>query len=64
MTDTNASLPKDLYQDDGYRLTTVACVFSVLSIIVVATRFYATRLKKAQIGLDDWICITALVEHQ
>lgn len=64
MADTNASLPKDVYQDDGYRLTTVACVFSVLWIIVVAARFYATRLKKAQIGLDDWICIPALVEHQ
>ena len=53
MADTDASLPKDLYQDDSCRLTTVACVFSVLCIIVVAARFYATRLKKAQIGPDD-----------
>jgi hypothetical protein len=63
MADTDGSLPEDLCQDNGYRLTTVACVFSVLCIIVVAARFYATRLKKAQIGPDDWMCIPALVKY-
>ncbi|KAL2036609.1 hypothetical protein N7G274_010635 [Stereocaulon virgatum] len=63
MADTDGSLPKDLYKDDGYRLTAVACFFSALCITVVTARFYATRLKKAHIGPDDWMCIPALVKY-
>ena len=48
--------------DDGHKLVTVACVVSILSIIVVAARFFVTRSKKAKIGLDDWISIPALVD--
>ena len=51
------------YQDDGYKLVTVAYVVSILSIIVVAARFYASQLKKAKIGPDDWISIPALVGY-
>ena len=50
-----------MYPDDGYKLVTVACVVSILSIMVVAARFFASQLKKAKIGPDDWMSIPALV---
>lgn len=53
----------DINQDNGWRLITVSCVFSVLTITVVGARFYATRLKKALLGADDWMCIPALVNY-
>ena len=61
MAEGNARNQGNLYQDDGYKIVTVACVVSILSIIVVAARFYASQLKKAVIGPDDWISIPALV---
>ena len=61
MTGRIARNEGDSYPDDDYKLVTVACVVSILSIIVVAARFFATQLKKAKIGPDDWISIPALV---
>ena len=61
MAESTARNQGNLYQNDGYKLVTVACVLSILSIIVVAARFYASQLKKAKIGPDDWISIPALV---
>ena len=61
MTGRIARNEGNLYPDDGYKLVTVACVVSILSIVVVAARFFATQLKKAKIGPDDWISIPALV---
>ena len=61
MAESTARNQGNLYQDDGYKLVAVACVVSILSIIVVAARFYASQLKKAKIGPDDWISIPALV---
>ena len=61
MAESTARNQGKLYQDNGYKLVTVACVVSILSIIVVAARFYASQLKKAKIGPDDWISIPALV---
>ena len=61
MAESSARNQGSLYHNDGYKLITVACVVSILSIIVVAARFYASQLKKAKIGPDDWISIPALV---
>ena len=61
MAESTARNQGNLDQYDGYKLVTVACVVSILSIIVVAARFYASQLKKAKIGPDDWISIPALV---
>ena len=61
MAESTARNQGKLYQDNGYKLVTVACIVSILSIIVVAARFYASQLKKAKIGPDDWISIPALV---
>ena len=61
MADSTAHDGRNLHQDDGYKLVTVAYVVSILSIIVVAARFYASQLKKAKIGPDDWMSIPALV---
>ena len=61
MTGSTARNEGNLYPNDGYKLVTVACVVSILCIIVVAARFFASQLKKAKIGPDDWISIPALV---
>ena len=50
-----------LQQINGYQLTTVAVVFSFLSIAAVVARFYASRLRSSELGPDDWICVPALV---
>ena len=61
MTGRIARNEGNLSPDDGYKLVIVACAVSILSIIVVPARFFATQLKKAKIGPDDWISIPALV---
>jgi len=38
----------------------VGILFIILGILVVIARFYVRR-KKAGFGLDDWLCIPALV---
>lgn len=63
MAESTARNQGNLYQHDGYKLVIVACVVSILSIIVVAARFYASQLKKAKIGPDDWVSIPALVGY-
>lgn len=45
----------------GYQLNTVAWVFSVLDIAIVAARMYATKKKRASFGPDGLMCIPALV---
>ena len=39
----------------------VCTVLPVLSIAVVAFRFYARRIQRAQIGIDDWPILPGLV---
>lgn len=50
-----------LQQNSGCQLTTVAVVFSFLSIAAVVARFYASRLRSSELRSDDWICVPALV---
>ena len=38
----------------------VGILFIILGILVVIARFYVRR-KKSGFGLDDWLCIPALV---
>ena len=39
----------------------IACVFSVLPIVVVTMRFMSRRLSSAKCGIDDWLILPALV---
>ncbi|MCJ1310858.1 hypothetical protein MMC25_004526 [Agyrium rufum] len=39
----------------------IGITFIILGIIVVWTRFYVRRVKKISPGLDDWLCIPALI---
>ena len=43
------------------QLLTVAIVTYVLAVVAVALRFWARRLMKAQIWVDDWTAAVALV---
>ena len=52
---------EELYHDDGYKLIILSCILSILCISVVVARFFAVRLKKANLWWDDWLCIPALV---
>jgi hypothetical protein len=38
-----------------------ASVFTALSVLAVILRFVARRLKRAQLGWDDWAILAALV---
>ena len=39
----------------------VGVVFIVLGIVAVAARFFVRRKKKNELGIDDWLCLPALV---
>lgn len=38
--------------------------FTVLPIIVVSLRFYARRVARVAVGIDDWCIVVALVNIQ
>ena len=42
-------------------VTACGVLFPILGAIAVALRFATRRRRKVEIGLDDWICIPALV---
>ena len=42
----------------------VGIIFTILSVAVVCTRFYVRRQKKSGLGIDDWLCIPALVSFR
>ena len=39
----------------------VGILFMILPIIAVLARFYVRRKMKSNLGIDDWLCIPALV---
>ena len=53
--------PEYLAEDRGYQLIIVASILIVLQILAVGARLYARRLMKAQLLLDDYLIIPALV---
>lgn len=42
-------------------IVVVSWIFPVLATIAVSARFAARKLRKAGLGLDDWIILAALV---
>lgn len=51
---TSSSLsPEYLAEDRGHVLVAIAVLFMVVDSLFVALRFYAQRLNKTPIGLDD-----------
>lgn len=40
----------------------VEIVFIILSVAAVGARFYIRLQMKPGLGLDDWLCMTALVQ--
>ena len=47
--------------NDRNGLVAMCVVFSITSIMAVALRFYARRLKGLQLQADDWLIASALV---
>ena len=39
----------------------VSVTFLILGFLAVIARFHARRLKKSDLGIDDWLCLPALV---
>ena len=42
-------------------LEAVAVVFAILPMVAVGLRFYARSISNANLGIDDWLMIPALV---
>ena len=40
----------------------VGVIFIILSVAAVGARFYVRLQMKNGLGIDDWLCITALVQ--
>ena len=45
-------------------LVGVGVTFTILPIIVVGLRFYARRVSRTAVGIDDWCTVFALVSTQ
>ena len=46
---------------NGGSVIAIGVLFPILGTAVVAARFYIRRSRKLQLGLDDWLCLPALV---
>lgn len=46
---------------NNVQLEAVSVTFTIIPTAVVGLRFYARRLTSAQLGIDDWLMIPALV---
>jgi hypothetical protein len=44
-----------------HSIIAIGILFPILGALAVGTRFYLRRSKKLHFGLDDWLCIPALV---
>lgn len=51
----------DVGKNEAHQFYAVAVTTYVLAVIAVSLRFWARRLMKAQIWVDDWIVAVALV---
>lgn len=56
----NREAPQSSYQS-APELYAVAIITYFLAVVAVASRFWARRLMKAQIWVDDWTVAVALV---
>ncbi|KAL9604225.1 MAG: hypothetical protein Q9219_000623 [cf. Caloplaca sp. 3 TL-2023] len=45
-------------------LVVTGVLLPILGAVVVSSRFYSRRLKRAPLGLDDWLCLPALVNSK
>ena len=53
----------DLNEDRGYELLTVSAFMLVLQIVAVGLRFWARRITRATLSVDDWLIVPALVSR-
>jgi hypothetical protein len=55
--------PGYLAEYKGGQLVATSIVFIILETFFVVLRFYARRIKRASVGLDDWFIWPALVAN-
>ena len=60
----SVNLNVNMYKNRQDEMYAVALITYVLVVFAVALRFWARRLLKTQIWLDDWIAAAALVNLQ
>lgn len=52
-----------VYSNSGPSMVISCTVLAFISTILVALRFWARRLTRQNFGLDDWLCLGALLCH-
>ena len=48
----------------GLSIEVPAIVFSIITILLVATRFWSRLMLSSSVGSDDWVILTSLVSQQ
>ncbi|KAI1424925.1 hypothetical protein F5Y12DRAFT_749849 [Xylaria sp. FL1777] len=58
---SEATQPPLDYSNSGPGIVISGSIVGFLTTVVVALRFWARRLTRQQFGLDDWLCLAALL---
>lgn len=48
---------------NGKSVIAIGILFPALGAAAVTARFYVRRNRKVALGVDDWLCLPALVGH-
>ena len=44
-------------------VTAIGVLFPILGAVAVGLRFRIRRIRKTELGVDDWLCLPALVRQ-